>query len=376
MLLYSLLYLTGYKDMTMDELKRFRQIDSKTAGHPEYRHADGIETTTGPLGQGVANSVGFALAERIMNAKFGDDLCNHLTYVFLGDGCLMEGISHEAISHCRPPQAGQADRVFRQQFDLDRRRHQPGRLRQRGGALPCVRLARAGDRRPRHRRHPGRDQGRRAVTDKPSMIACQTIIGFGFPTKAGTQKAHSDAPGEEEIAGARKILGWDSPPFVIPEPLLHEWREIGAKGRAARMAWADRVKAAPAELRTDFDGATGASCRRAGRRPSRGPRRVFRSGKDIATRAASGAVLNHLFAAIPELLGGSADLTPSNNTKAKNQVEIRPGEYNGSYVHYGVREHGMAAAMNGIALHGGLIPYGGTFMTSPTIVVRRSAWRQ
>jgi transketolase len=195
------------------------------------------------------------------------------------------------------------------------------------------------------------------------MIACKTIIGFGFPTRAGTQKAHSDAPGEEEIAGARKILGWDSPPFVIPEPLLREWREIGAKGRAARMAWADRVKAAPAELRSEFERRNDGKLPADWRKAIAAARAEFiASGKDMATRAASGATLDHLAAAIPELLGGSADLTPSNNTKAKGMVEIRPGDYNGTYMHYGVREHGMAAAMNGISLHGGLIPYGGTFL--------------
>ena len=195
------------------------------------------------------------------------------------------------------------------------------------------------------------------------MIACKTIIGFGFPTRAGTQKAHSDAPGEDEIAGARQRLDWDSPAFVIPEDLLTAWREIGAKGRTARMAWANRVKGAPADLRADFERRTRGELPAGWKKAIAAARAEFiESGKDMATRQASGAVLNHLFDAIPELLGGSADLTPSNNTKTKNQVEIKPGEYNGSYVHYGVREHGMAAAMNGIALHGGLIPYGGTFM--------------
>jgi transketolase len=196
------------------------------------------------------------------------------------------------------------------------------------------------------------------------MISCRTVIGFGMPTKAGTQKAHSDAPGEEEIAGARKLLGWDSPPFVIPQPLLDAWRAIGAKGRGRRMAWAERVKAAPEGLRQDFERRTRGELPAGWRNAIAAAKKEFQDGgKDLATRQASGAVLDHLFAAIPELLGGSADLTPSNNTRAKNQVEIRPGEYKGSYVHYGVREHGMAAAMNGIALHGGLIPYGGTFMT-------------
>ncbi|MGO7511165.1 transketolase [Rhizobium ruizarguesonis] len=364
MLLYSLLYLTGYKDMTIEEIKRFRQIDSRTAGHPEYRYATGIETTTGPLGQGIANSVGLALGERIMNASFADNLVNHHTYVFLGDGCLMEGISHEAISLAGHLKLGKLIAFWDDNsISID-------------GATS---LAESDDHPARFRAanwHVQQIDGHdtdairaaiieaQKVTDRPSMIACKTIIGFGFPTRAGTQKAHSDAPGEDEIAGARKILGWTSPPFEIPEALLNDWRKIGAKGGPARMAWAVRVQTASPDKRDDFER------RMNGELPSgwraaiaAAKQELSGSEKDLATRQASGIVLNHLFDAIPELLGGSADLTPSNNTKAKNQVEIKPGEYGGSYLHYGVREHGMAATMNGLALHGGLIPYGGTFLT-------------
>jgi transketolase len=363
MLLYSLLYLTGSKDMTLDELKHFRQVNSKTAGHPEYKHADGIETTTGPLGQGIANSVGFALAERILNAKFGDDICKHWTYVFLGDGCLMEGISQEAISMAGHYKLGHLIAFWDNNSisidgatSLSVSDNEIERFRASGWHVQEI---------DGHDTDAIRDAitAARAVTDKPSMIACKTVIGFGFPTKAGTQKAHSDAPGEDEIAGARKILGWDSPPFVIPDSLLSEWREIGAKGRAARMAWADRVKAAPEDLRTEFERRNNGELPADWKKAIAAARAGFiESGKELATRAASGATLDHLAAAIPELLGGSADLTPSNNTKAKGMVEIKPGDYSGTYMHYGVREHGMAAAMNGIALHGGLIPYGGTFM--------------
>ena len=354
MLLYSLLYLTGVKDMTLDELKRFRQIDSRTPGHPEHKQADGIETTTGPLGQGVANAVGFALAERIMNAKFGDDLCKHWTYVFMGDGCLMEGISEEAISMAGHYKLGHLIAFWDNNsitidgaISLAVSDSEVERFRASGWHVQEI---------DGHDTDAIRDAitAARAVTDKPSMIACKTIIGFGFPTKAGTQMAHSDAPGEEEIAGARKILGWDSPPFVIPEPLLREWREIGAKGRKVRMAWADRIKAAPAELRSEFERRNDGKLPPDWKKAIAAARAEFiASGKEMATRSASGAVLDHLAAAIPELLGGSADLTPSNNTRAKGMIEIRPGEYNGTYMHYGVREHGMAAAMNGIALHGG-----------------------
>ncbi|HXW71801.1 MAG TPA: transketolase [Methylocella sp.] len=364
MLLYGLLYLTGNPEMTIEEIKRFRQVDSKTPGHPEYKHSSGIETTTGPLGQGLANSVGMALAERILNATFGDDLVDHHTYVFMGDGCLMEGVSHEAISLAGHLKLGKLIAFFdNNSISID----------------GPTRLAVSDDQSARFRAahwHVQEIDGHdtdairaaiieaQKVEDRPSMISCRTIIGFGLPTRAGTQKAHSDAPGEEEIAGARKLLGWTAPPFEIPEPLLAAWREIGARGRLSRETWAGRVAKAPDNPRKDFERRMRGELP-AGWRDAIGAAKAefLENPAPRATRQASGAVLNHLFDAVPELLGGSADLTPSNNTKAKNQVEIRPGEYKGSYIHYGVREHGMAAAMNGIALHGGLIPYGGTFLT-------------
>ncbi|WP_369054562.1 transketolase [Burkholderia gladioli] len=363
MLLYSLLYLTGYQDMTIEQLQNFRQVGSKTAGHPEYRHANGIELTTGPLGQGIAESVGMALAERILNAKFGDELVDHHTYVFLGDGCLMEGISQEAISLAGHLKLGRLiafwddnsisidgpTRLAVSDQEIERFRASGWRVLEIDGhdtdaIHEAIATARASD-------------------EQPALIACRTIIGFGLPTRAGTQKAHSDAPGEEEIAGARERLGWHSPPFEIPEALLREWREIGARGREARMAWAERVEQAPDALRREFERRNDGKLPADWKQAIAEARRAFvDSGDEMATRKASGAVLDRLFAAIPELLGGSADLTPSNNTKAKQQVEIAPGRYDGAYIHYGVREHGMAAAMNGIALHGGLIPYGGTFL--------------
>jgi len=349
--------------MPIEEIKRFRQVGSKTPGHPEYKHADGIELTTGPLGQGIAESVGMALGERIMNGQFGDGLVNHFTYVFMGDGCLMEGISQEAISLAGHLKLGRliafwdnnsisidgATSLAVSDNEVDRFRASGWHVLEIDGHdMDAIRDAIV---------------TARSVTDRPTMIACRTIIGFGFPTKAGTQKAHSDAPGEEEIAGAREILGWHHPPFVIPDDLLGEWRAIGAKGGKARADWAERVKQAPDGPRQEFerrnDGKLPADWKQAIAAVRAG---FIESGKELATRQASGAVLDHLFDAIPEMLGGSADLTPSNNTKAENQVEIKPGEFGGSYVHYGVREHAMAAAMNGIALHGGLIPYGGTFL--------------
>ncbi|WP_071332867.1 transketolase [Burkholderia contaminans] len=363
MLLYSLLYLTGYSDMTLDELKRFRQVGSKTPGHPEYSHADGIELTTGPLGQGIAESVGMALAERIMNAHFGDELVDHYTYVFLGDGCLMEGISHEAISLAGHLRLGRLIAFWdNNSISID------GATSLAVSDNEIERFHAAGWRVLEIDGH-DTDAIRRAIetarttNDRPTLIACRTIIGFGFPTKAGTERAHSDAPGEDEIAGARQTLDWHSPPFEIPDDLLKAWREIGARGRNTRLAWEERVGRAPQALRTEFER------RNAGKLPDdwkqaiAAARQAFiASRSEMATRKASGEVLDRLFDAIPELLGGSADLTVSNNTKTKNQIAIEPGQFKGSYLHYGVREHGMAAAMNGIALHGGLIPYGGTFL--------------
>lgn len=363
MLLYSLLYLTGYEDMSIEQLERFRQVGSKTPGHPEYRHADGIELTTGPLGQGIAESVGMALGERILNATFGNELVDHFTYVFMGDGCLMEGISQEAISLAGHLKLGRLIAFWdNNSISIDGATslavsdNEIERFRASGWHVLEI---------DGHDTDAIRDAitTARAVTDRPTLIACRTIIGFGFPTKAGTQKAHSDAPGEDEIAGARKTLGWDSPPFVIPDALLSEWRSIGMNGRQARTEWAERVQKSPDDLRAEFErrnkGALPADWKMA---IAAARDEFISSGKEMATRQASGAVLNRLFDAIPELLGGSADLTPSNNTKAKNQVEVTPGNFAGSYLHYGVREHGMAAAMNGLALHGGLIPYGGTFL--------------
>ncbi|WP_250494996.1 transketolase [Caballeronia sp. GAWG1-1] len=363
MLLYSLLYLTGYEDMPVEQLEQFRQIGSKTPGHPEYRHADGIELTTGPLGQGVAESVGMALGERIMNATFGDELVDHFTYVFMGDGCLMEGISQEAISLAGHLKLGRliafwdnnsisidgATSLSVSDNEVERFRASGWHVLEiNGHDTDAIRSA---------------IHTARAATDQPTMIACRTIIGFGFPTKAGTQKAHSDAPGKDEIAGARQILDWDSPTFVIPPALLDEWRNVGRKGCEARTAWAARVENAPEANRKEFERRNDGELPSGWKAAIATARNEFLvSGKEMATRSASGAVLNHLFGAIPELLGGSADLTPSNNTKAQNQTEITPGNFSGSYLHYGVREHGMAAAMNGIALHGGLIPYGGTFL--------------
>jgi transketolase len=363
MLLYGLLHLTGYPDMTLDEIRRFRQLGSRTAGHPERGLASGIEVTTGPLGQGIGNSVGMALAERHLAAEFGDDIVDHHTYVFCGDGCLMEGISHEALGlagHLRlnklivfwddnsitidgPTSLSVSD-------DQIMRFQSHGWNAERIDGLDHNAIAAA--------------IRRAQASDRPSLIACRTIIAFGAPTKAGTAAAHGNPLGAEEIKGARERLGWEYPPFVVPDDIRQEWREAGGRGVAVRQAWEQRLAAAPPERRSEF-------LRRQNAELPAGFDAVIAKVCDefraknakIATRQASGAVLDALVPAVPELLGGSADLTPSNNTKAKGLEDVKPGDYSGRYVRYGIREHGMAAAMNGIAAHGGLIPYGGTFLT-------------
>jgi len=362
MLLYALLHLTGYEDMTMDELRNFRQLGSRTAGHPEYGHAAGIETTTGPLGQGLANAVGMALAERLLNARFGDDLVDHYTYVIAGDGCLMEGVSHEAISMAGHLKLNKLIVLFDDNAisidgstDLAVSDDQLKRFESSGWATSSV---------------DGHDPEAIAAalsaaqaSDRPSLIACKTTIGYGAPNKQGTAATHGSPLGEDEVAGARKELGWPHAAFELPEPVLSAWRAAGARGAEAVAAWRQRLEAAPADRRQTFER------QMAGKLPEGWKEavaafkaEVVAEAPSVASRVSSQKTLDVLTAAIPELVGGSADLTGSNNTKTKAQGVVSADDFSGSYLHYGVREHGMAAAMNGIALHGGLIPYGGTFL--------------
>ena len=363
MLLYSLLYLTGYEDIDIDQIKNFRQLGSRTAGHPEYGHAAGIETTTGPLGQGLANSVGMALSERIMNAHFGDDLVNHHTYVIVGDGCLMEGISQEAIALAGHLKLNKLI-VFwdHNNISID------GPVTLADNTDQCARVEASGwnsisvD---------GHDQDaiaaaieRAQKSDKPTLIACKTTIGFGAPTKAGTNKVHGSPLGAEELAGARKALGWTSEPFVVPTEILDEWRLAGLRSAKEHTAWEARLKSVDAEIRTEFER------RIRGDLPSNFEaaitaykRKLSEDKPKVATRKASEMALEVINGVLVETIGGSADLTGSNNTKTSQTKGISAEDYGQRYVHYGIREHGMAAAMNGMALHGGLIPYSGTFLT-------------
>jgi transketolase len=355
MLLYSLLWLTGYPGITLDDLKTFRQVGSPCAGHPEYGHAPGIETTTGPLGQGIANAVGMAIAERHLNARFGDDQVNHKTYVIASDGDLMEGISHEAISLAGHLKLNRLIVLFDHNgISID------GKISLADSTDQIERFQAAGWNTVECNGHDAADVARALdwaqTSDKPVLVACKTIIGFGLPNRQGTQKAHSDAPGADEIAGARKLLDWPSPPFVIPDDIMSDWRAIGAKGAKAREAWEKRKTA-------DFDLAmTCAVPDGVVHGLTALKKKTSEEQKAVATRKASEAALEKINDAWAATIGGSADLTPSNNTLTKGMTSITPEDFSGRYIHYGIREHAMCAAMSGMALHGGIVPYGGTFL--------------
>ena len=363
MLLYALLYLTGYPEMTLEELKNFRQLHSRTAGHPEYGHAPGIETTTGPLGQGLGNAVGMALAERLLNARYGDDIVNHHTYCVAGDGCLMEGISHEAISLAGHLKLGRLIVLFDDnQISIDG----PTSL-----SVSDDQIERFKASHWHTTRVDGHDpeavalaiENALAVTDKPSLIACRTVIGYGAPSKAGTAATHGSPLGEQEIAGTREQLDWRHKPFDVPEPILASWREAGAKHHAAYDTWAQAAKRLDASARAGLTDPIDHKVKAAIVAAVASLKAEFTGGgAKLATRQSSQKVLEKLLPLIPGLIGGSADLTGSVGTLTKQHVIIKPGDFAGNYIHYGVREHAMAAAMNGMALHGGIVPYGGTFL--------------
>ncbi|HEX6001008.1 MAG TPA: transketolase [Hyphomicrobiaceae bacterium] len=361
MLLYALLHLTGYPRMTLDELRNFRQLGSRTAGHPEYGHAPGIETTTGPLGQGLGNAVGMALAERLLNARLGDDIVDHYTYVIAGDGCLMEGISQEAISLAGHLRLNKLIVLFDDnQISIDG----PTSL-----ATSDDQIARFEASGWNTLRVDGHDPdvisgaielARRS--DKPTLIACRTVIGFGAPTKQGKASTHGSPLGSEEIAGAREKLGWAYPPFEVPDAVLSAWRACGARGAGERAAWTERWQRLDAKARAAVEHPVEAAAPAIAEAIATAKTAAASSSSKKGTRNWSEATLEHLIPALPALIGGSADLTGSNNTRIKSQPVVSADSFAGSYIHYGVREHGMAAAMNGIALHGGLVPYGGTFL--------------
>jgi transketolase len=363
MLLYALLYLTGNESMTIDEIKRFRQLGSLTPGHPENFITPGVETTTGPLGQGIATAVGMAMAERHLAASFGGDLVDHYTYVLASDGDLMEGISQEAIALAGHLKLNRLIVLFDDNgISID------GPLSLSDSVDQIKRFEAAGWAAMRIDGHDPKaiaDAIAKAQkSDRPTLIACKTTIAYGAPTKAGSEKSHGSPLGAEEIAGARKQLGWTAAPFEIPADILSAWRAAGSRGKTAHDAWTARLAKKDVATIAEF------SRRMEGQLPAEQlakavaamKQQLASAPKEIATRAASEETLHTLAVAVPEMVGGSADLTGSNNTRAKGMVAVSANNYGARFVHYGIREHGMAAAMNGMALHGGVIPYSGTFL--------------
>ncbi|GAA4643941.1 transketolase [Pontixanthobacter gangjinensis] len=359
MLIYSLLHLSGYAQPTMDDIRNFRQLGSPCAGHPENFLLDGVECTTGPLGQGVAMAVGMAIAERQLNAHFGDDLVSHRTWAIAGDGCLMEGINHEAVGLAGHLKLGGLNVLWDDNnITID-------------GAAD---LSTSEDVKARHAAggwhvvscdgHDFADISRaieEAMEDeRPSLVACKTVIGKGAPTKQGTSATHGAPLGAEEIAGAREALGWTSEPFVVPSDILSDWHATGERGKTEHGAWQARLdgSAKKAELQSRL----GSISDLAGPAIADHIKSLAADPKNVATRKSSEMALGPLTEKLPQLIGGSADLTGSNNTKTPSTLPFGADDYSGRYMYYGIREFGMAAAMNGMMLHGGVVPYGGTFL--------------
>ncbi len=360
MLIYSLLHLSGYAKPTMDDIRNFRQLSSPCAGHPENFLLDAVECTTGPLGQGLAMAVGMAIAERHLNTQFGDDLVDHRTWVVAGDGCLMEGVNHEAIGLAGHLKLGQMIVLWDDNnitidgaANLSTSEDIPARYRATGWhVVSCD----------------GHDTAdiRRAIDeamadDRPSLVACKTIIGKGAPSKQGTSATHGAPLGADEIAAARKVLGWEAAPFEVPADILADWRSTGDRGKAAHAEWRGRLES-DADRRAEFESWMMGVSDLAAPALEEHIAALAAEPKNIASRKASEMALGPLTAKLPQLIGGSADLTGSNNTKTPSTLPFTAEDYSGRYLYYGIREFGMAAAMNGMMLHGGIVPYGGTFL--------------
>lgn len=357
MLLYSLLYLTGYEDICLDDLKNFRQLGAKTAGHPEYGHLAGIDMTTGPLGQGITSAVGMALAERIIAAKYGEDVCSHYTYVIAGDGCLMEGISEEAISTAAHLGLNKLI-VFwdNNNITID------GSVSAANSTDQIKRFQAVGWNTIEIDGH-NYDQIEQAVaaaqkSDKPTLVACKTQIGYGAPTKCGTSKCHGSPLGEEELAAMRQNLNWNYEPFEVPADVLEAWRAAGSRSHDAFLAWEKRARAKGREFLDVIADKLPAGW---DKELNELKRQAVKEKTKVATRKASQMCLEAIVPHIPEIVGGSADLAASNLTFTSASKTVTKDDYNGNNVMYGIREHAMAAIMNGMALHGGIIPFGGTF---------------
>ncbi len=363
MLIYALLYLTGYPAMTIDEIKRFRQLGSLTPGHPEYGHTPGVETTTGPLGQGLANAVGMAIAEKHLAAAFGKEVVDHKTYVIASDGDLMEGVSHEAIALAGHLKLNKLIVLFDDNgISID------GALSLSDSVDQVKRFEACGWNAARIDGHDPQAIASAIAnakkSDRPVLIACKTKIGYGAPTKVGSEKAHGSPLGADEIKGARDNLAWKHAPFEVPADVLSAWRKAGERSKGAHTEWSKRLAALEDGQRAEFER------RMKGELPQQAIADAVRKAKeslastpkDIATRSSSEIALEALIPAVPEMIGGSADLTGSNNTRTKAMQAITAADFSGRFIHYGVREHGMAATMNGMALRGGIIPYSGTFL--------------
>ena len=354
MLLYSMLYLTGYKSISLNSIKNFRQLNSICAGHPEYEPNSGIETTTGPLGQGIANAVGFALAEEILKKKFGKNIINHKTYVLAGDGCLMEGISHEALSLAGHLKLKNLIMLFDNNsisIDGPTSLAVSDNYKKRFNSYGWDFIEIDGH----NEKQIIKALKKAQKAKRPTTISCKTTIGYGSPNKSGTESAHGSPLGKDEIVLVRKKLKWNYEPFKVPEKILEEWKKIGNKGTKEEIKWKKKYNRKKNLIEKTF---------------SNNFNKIFEIEKQnvinnletIATRKSSEKILSKLVEKNKALIGGSADLSGSNNTKTKNHKIIEPGNFTGNYIHYGVREHAMSGVMNGLALHSGLIPYGGTFL--------------
>ena len=357
MLLYSVLYLLGYPDISIEDIKNFRQLGSKTAGHPEYGHLSGIDMTTGPLGQGISSAVGMALAERVLNARFGDSLCSHYTYVICGDGCLMEGISEEAISLAGHLQLNKLIVLWdNNNITID------GHVTDANSTDQLRRFEAVGWNTLSIDGH-DHEATKAAITQaqqssRPTLIACKTIIGYGAPTKSGTSKIHGSPLGSEETAGFKQNLHWTSAPFEVPADILSAWRQSTARVEGEYQAWQDAAQKAGAEFAAAIKGELPQGWNQ---ELDKLKQQAIAEQTKVATRKASEMCLETIVPHIPTIIGGSADLAASNLTFVKGMKTITKDDYNGNNIMYGIREHAMGAIMNGLALHGGVIPYGGTF---------------